>query len=601
MPELHINFKKKITLKIKNQLYTVYLLGILIPVAIVGCYLILNTRSLLIKHHTAQINSDNIRVRSIILDVTTSVKNIADEIFSDDHLQEILSTTYNSKQEANAAIGNYNKFKNIQSRYAEISNITIYTMNDSIQDYANFKKITPEIQLTDWYIEASNTARYLWHTRIVTDSKGTNPSNELTFSYRIPVTQRGDYALLVINVSNNYLKSRINNNTFKTIITVNKDPIFYGNEKNLNETLALPINYDQKYYTYSGNANYDGEEALVELSTLIPIQTQDKLFIVTVDTDTFKDTNKIILVCVATLLFSIFVPLLIVITYANHFSSRINTLRSEMHKVSSGDYNIIHGFTGNDELSEVYTDLTTMITSIKEMDKEIYEGKISQQRLENHQQKMEFQMLSSQINPHFLYNTLETIRMKALSNQDREVATAVKLLGKYMRHNLESTGTTISLRTELEYIEIYLSIQKLRFGDKINFAISIEPGFSTSNYYILSLLIQPIVENSIIHGLEEVESNGMIHINITTNQDNDTVIIAVSDNGIGLTNEELDKLLTRIRSREKRSTSSIGLFNIYQRIQLCYGIDYGLTITSAPNEGTTVSIILPLHYKWEDL
>ena len=601
MPELQINFKKKITLKIKNQLYTVYLLGILIPVAIVGCYLILNTRSLLIKHHTAQINSDNIRVRSIILDVTTSVKNIADEIFSDDHLQEILSTTYNSKQEANAAIGNYNKFKNIQSRYAEISNITIYTMNDSIQDYANFKKITPEIQLTDWYIEASNTARYLWHTRIVTDSKGTNPSNELTFSYRIPVPQRGDYALLVINVSNNYLKSRINNNTFKTIITVNKDPIFYGNEKNLNETLALPINYDQKYFTYSGNANYDGEEALVELSTLIPIQTQDKLFIVTVDTEALKDTNQIILFCIGTLLFSIFVPLLIVIIYANHFSSRINTLRSEMHKVSSGDYNIIHGFTGNDELSEVYTDLTTMITSIKEMDKEIYEGKISQQRLENHQQKMEFQMLSSQINPHFLYNTLETIRMKALSNQDREVATAVKLLGKYMRHNLESTGTTISLRTELEYIEFYLSIQKLRFGDKINFAISIEPGFSTSNYYILSLLIQPIVENSIIHGLEEVESNGMIHINITTDQDNDTVIIAVSDNGIGLTNEELDKLLTRIRSREKRSTSSIGLFNIYQRIQLCYGIDYGLTITSAPNEGTTVSIILPLHYKWEDL
>ena len=601
MPKLHINFRKKITLKIKNQLYTVYLLGILIPVAIVGCYLILNTHSLLIEHHTAQINSDNIRVRSIILDVTTSIKNIADEVFSDDQLQEILSTTYNSKQEANAAIGNYDKFKKLLSRHAEISNITVYTMNDSIQDYANFKQITPDIQRTDWFIEASNTARYLWHTRIVTDSKGTNPSNELTFSYRIPITKRGDFALLVLNVSNNYLKSRINNNTFKTIITVNKDPIFYGNEKNLNETLALPINYDQKYFTYSGNAFYDDEESLVELSTLIPIQSQDKLFIVTVDTEALKDTRQIIFICVGTLLFSIFVPLLIVIFYANNFSTRINTLRSEMHKVSKGDYNIIHSFTGNDELSEVYSDLTTMITSIKEMDKEIYEGKISQQRLENHQQKMEFEMLSSQINPHFLYNTLETIRMKALSNQDRDVATAVKLLGKYMRHNLESTGTTISLRTELEYIEIYLTIQKLRFGDKIDFAISIEPGFSTSNYYILSLLIQPIVENSIIHGLEEVEAGGMIHIDVSTDQANDTVIIAVTDNGIGLTKEELDKLITSIHSRGKRSNSSIGLFNICQRIQLCYGVDYGLNITSTPDEGTTVSIILPLHYKWEDL
>ncbi len=601
MLSFHVNFKKKITLKIKNQLYTVYLLGILIPVTIVGCYLILNTRSLLIKHHTAQINSDNIRVRSIILDVTTSVKNIADEIFSDNQLQEILSTTYGSKQEANAAIGSYDKFKKYLSRYAEIANITIYTMNDTIQDYTNFKKITPEIQRTEWYKEASNTARYLWHTRTVTDSKGINPANELTFSYRIPVTQRGDYALLVMNISNNYLRSRINNNTFKTIITVNKDFIFYGNEKKLTETLALPIDYDQKYFTYSGSAFYNEEEALVELSTLIPIQSQDKLYIVTIDTEALKDTKQIILICVGTLLFSVFVPLLIVIFYANHFSNRINTLRSEMHKVSKGDYNIIHGFTGNDELSEVYSDLTTMITSIKEMDKEIYEGKINQQRLKNHQQKIEFEMLSSQINPHFLYNTLETIRMKALSNQDKDVATAVKLLGKYMRHNLESTGITISLRTELEYIEIYLTIQKLRFGDKINFAISIEPGFSTSNYYILSLLIQPIVENSIIHGLEEIESNGMIHINVSTDSTNDTVIIAVSDNGVGLTEEEHDKLLDKIHSREKRPNSSIGLFNIYQRIQLCYGTEYGLTITSVPDKGTTVSIILPLHYKWEDL
>ena len=561
----------------------------------------MNTRSLLIKHHTAQINSDNIRVRSIILDVTTSVKNIADEVFSDNQLQEILSTTYESKQEANAAIGNYDKFKKYLSRYAEIASITIYTMNDTIQDYTNFKKITPEIQRTEWYKEASNTARYLWHTRTVTDSKGINPANELTFSYRIPVTQRGDYALLVMSISNNYLKSRINNNTFKTIITVNKDFIFYGNEKRLTETLALPIDYDQKYFTYSGSAFYNEEEALVELSTLVPIQSQDKLYIVTIDTEALKDTKQIILICVGTLLFSVFVPLLIVIFYANHFSNRINTLRSEMHKVSKGDYNIIHGFTGNDELSEVYSDLTTMITSIKEMDKEIYEGKINQQRLKNHQQKIEFEMLSSQINPHFLYNTLETIRMKALSNQDKDVATAVKLLGKYMRHNLESTGITISLRTELEYIEIYLTIQKLRFGDKINFAISIEPGFSTSNYYILSLLIQPIVENSIIHGLEEIESNGMIHINVSTDSTNDTVIIAVSDNGVGLTEEELDKLLNKIHSREKRPNSSIGLFNIYQRIQLCYGTEYGLTITSAPDKGTTVSIILPLHYKWEDL
>ncbi|WP_310605046.1 sensor histidine kinase [Anaerosporobacter sp.] len=601
MSALRINLKKKFTLKIKNQLYSVYLFGILIPVTLIGCYLILNTQTLLNRHHNAQVNSDNIRVRSIILDITTSVKNIADEVFSDEQLQRILSKSYSSSSEAKVAIGNYDKFKKYTSRYAELSSITLYTMNDTIEDYSNFKQVTPEIQRSDWFKEASNTANYLWRTQMVTDSKGASPTNELSFSYRIPITQRGDYAILVINISNNNLKSRINNNTLKTVITVNNDPIFYGNDRNLNETLDFPIDYTQKYTTYTGNSVYNGEEVLLDLSTLIPLQSQDKLYIITIDPNAIKDTRKILLICVGTLLFSMFVPLLIVILYTNHFSNRINTLRSEMHKVSRGNYNIIDNFTGNDELSEVYFDLTTMIASIKAMDKEIYEGKISKQKLENHQQKMEFEMLSSQINPHFLYNTLETIRMKAFSNKDREVATAVKLLGKYMRHNLESTGTTTSLATELEYIEVYLSIQKLRFGKKVNYEITVEPGFDTEKYYILSLLIQPIVENSIIHGLEEVEEHGLIHIDVSTDTSNDVLIIAVSDNGIGLTKNELDKLLTKIHSRDKKPHSSIGIYNIYQRIKLCYGQDYGLAITSTPNEGTTVSIILPLHYNWEDL
>ncbi|WP_167955220.1 sensor histidine kinase [Anaerosporobacter faecicola] len=598
MPQLHKINKKKFNLKIKSQLYTVNLLGILIPVTIVGCYLILNTHSLLIKHHYAQINSDNIRVRSIILDMTTSLKNIADEVFADQELQQILATTYTSDAESDAALRNYNKFKKYINKNSEISSITLYTANETIHDYVNFKRITADTQRQDWFKESSNTARYLWHTQTIKDTKG-NEQNELSFSYRIPVTKRGDYAILVINVSNNFLKSRINNNSLKTILAVNQDCIFFGNQ-NLNENLAIPIDYDAKYFKYSGSAVYQGKDSLLEISTLVPIQSQDKLYVVTIDTKALKDTRSIMLICIGTLLFSIIVPLVIVIFYTNHFSNRINTLRSEMHKVSKGDYNIIHSLTGNDELSEVYMDLTSMITSIKEMDKEIYEGKISKQRLENHQQKMEFEMLSSQINPHFLYNTLETIRMKALSNKDRDVATAVKLLGKYMRHNLESTGTTISLRTELEYIEIYLTIQKLRFGDRINFSITVEPDFSTSNYYILSLLIQPIVENSIIHGLEEIEENGQIHINVSTDTKRDIVIIAVSDNGNGLSEEELSELLTKIHSRGKRN-SSIGLYNIYQRIQLCYGKEYGLNIESAPDQGTTVSIILPLHYTWEDL
>lgn len=596
----HHTIRKRVSLKIKNQLYLVYLLGILIPISIVGCYLMLNTHSLLIKHHKAQMNSDNIRVKSILLDTTISVKNIADEIFEDSKLQEILSQTYYSAEESDKALRSYDKFKKYIAKHSEISSIKLYTTNYSIHTYGDIIRVTPAILNSEWFAKASNTARFLWRTETVTDT-GNNSYNELSLSYRIPVTARGDYAVLVINISNNYLKSRINNNTFKTILSVNNDPIFYGNKNGIAEKLALPIDYNKKYYTYSGEAFYYGKDSLVELSTLVPLLSQDKLYITTIDTQAMVDTRRITLICLGILIFSIVVPFTIVIFFTDHFSKRINTLRSAMHMVSSGDYNIINNFTGNDELSEVYKDLTVMITSIKEMDKEIYESKISKQKLENHQQKMEFEMLSSQINPHFLYNTLETIRMKALSNNDREVANSVKLLGKYMRHNLESTGTTTSLQLELYYIEIYLTIQKLRFENKINFSITVEPVFDTNNYYILSLLIQPIVENSIIHGLEEVEEGGQIDITVTTDAIKDQVIISVSDNGIGLTQEELTALMNRIHSKDKKVNSSIGLFNIYQRIKLCYGEEYGLDIISSIGNGTTVKLLLPLHYSWRDL
>lgn len=142
-----------------------------------------------------------------------------------------------------------------------------------------------------------------------------------------------------------------------------------------------------------------------------------------------------------------------------------------MHKASTEDYDIIPTFRGQDELSEAFADLQTMVQMIKEKDAKMYEAKINEKELLNEQQVMEFKMLANQINPHFLYNTLESIRMKAFTAGDREVATAIKLLGKSMRYVLENTGTVFTtLDKELNYIETYIMIQRLRFGERVNYS-----------------------------------------------------------------------------------------------------------------------------------
>ena len=201
-------------------------------------------------------------------------------------------------------------------------------------------------------------------------------------------------------------------------------------------------------------------------------------------------------------------------------------------------------------------------------------------------------MLASQINPHFLYNTLETIRMQALSCGNRNVATSIKLLGKSMRYVLDNTGTSFTALTkELEYIKTYLSIQQLRFGDRVNYTLQVDEDLDTDSCKILPLLLQPVVENAILHGLESKTQDGMITIQIASV---DTVLlITIKDNGQGMTNEELDALRDRIRKHPSSDTHSIGLYNINQRISLFYGEGYYMEIDSAIGAGTTVRLKIP--------
>ena len=141
-------------------------------------------------------------------------------------------------------------------------------------------------------------------------------------------------------------------------------------------------------------------------------------------------------------------------------------------------------------------------------------------------------MLSSQINPHFLYNTLETIRMKAFKAGDREVATAIKLLGKSMRYVLENTGTTVTtLNREIEHVETYLAIQELRFGNKFKSYFVIGEGIDVENIFVLPLMLQPIVENAILHGFENMGETSRLLILVR--KDGEWLNIRIEDNGKG--------------------------------------------------------------------
>lgn len=596
LQDLINNFNR---MKIRKQLYLMYMLAVIVPIVILGSFLMSTTYRLLLNYHQALIESDNQRVRTILFEITSQMYNISEEISFDSRLTNILTGEYSSRIDFLSDYYDYREVENYIYNYAEIENIYIYTDNPTISSSEHVYAETEELLEMDWYRQALSQSSVFWTPFERQDNYGNHYWN-LCLVRRIPLTKSDYHAVLVIIISDNYLRSRLDTNEYHVLASLDKGEIFYSSKYELyGSEQVVPIDYDQAYYQYTGPysmkyINDDSTNYLLSVSTLPIYESSSKIYVCSLNQDAYRNINTILFNCILIMLIAVLIPGALIHFFTRYFTGRVKVLQDELHKVSNEDYNIITTFYGEDELSEAFHDLQTMVQNIKKKDAKMYEAMINEEKIKTKQQIMEFKMLASQINPHFLYNTLETIRMKALAGGNRDVANSIKLLGKSMRYVLTNTGTAATtLQKELDYVETYLTIQKLRFHDKINYTIETEEGLNPAKYEILPLLLQPVVENSILHGLEEVEENGQIHILVSAAGD-DRLEIQVRDNGRGMSLEELTALESKIRRPNQSLISNIGLYNINQRIQLCYGKQYGLHIESTTEEGTAVTIVLPL-------
>ncbi|MCD8083047.1 MAG: histidine kinase [Clostridiales bacterium] len=237
-------------------------------------------------------------------------------------------------------------------------------------------------------------------------------------------------------------------------------------------------------------------------------------------------------------------------------------------------------------------------------------SKIHRNNAEIFNKQTELTALQSQINPHFLYNTLDTIRGQAMLDDNVEVAGMIETLAAFFRYSISRKGTMVTLRDELNNINNYMRIQQYRFNDRFSLEILIEEeDLAAYDFYVPRLILQPIVENAINHGLEDRMEGGSIIIEVTVADD---LIITVSDNGKGMTLTELDELNGRIHSRDMRfvderhseiqsRNTGIALPNISRRIKLLYGDQYGLNIYSSIGCGTDVEIMMPVVDHLEEL
>ena len=569
-------------MRVRSQLLLAYSVAGFLPMLLLGVSLLSNEYRLVQQQQFDQIAADNKRVKMIIFNVTYLAMNMSEPMLYDEQLRSIASRKYTDASEVYDAYRQYSLPNSYLAYYTEISGITIYVNNKTMLTNGRFMVVTDDIAKSDWYRHAeTSSGGVFW---IV--NSNLSKSGYLNLVRKIPLNNAGDFAVLVISISNTYMKLMINDSSFQTVAALNNGPVFYSDDiQDIGKTIPVKVNMENSQLSQKGETEYKGSKAIYSASLQTAVKTADSFQIVTIDRTAPGSIRAIMLNGILIVVVSLTVPYVLILLLLNVFNRRIMTLRREMHKVASGDFNIIDRFNGRDELSDVFTDMKTMIDCIST-------EKLARERLLTRQQRIEFEMLSSQINPHFLFNTLETIRMKALMNGDREGARIANLLSKSMRHILEVGHAPVPLSSEIEYIRIYFEIQALRFGDKIASQFVISESVDTEKYLILPLLLQPVVENSVVHGLEEKYGKGCTRISIY--RIDEKLLIDISDNGIGMSEGDLNVLQNNIRNSEAaQAKAGIGLTNVHQRIKLFYGPAYGLTVDSRINEGTTVILTLP--------
>ena len=250
------------------------------------------------------------------------------------------------------------------------------------------------------------------------------------------------------------------------------------------------------------------------------------------------------------------------------------------------------------KLDLLYRELESVYGAAQKLDDETRDRELMETR-------MKFAQLQNQINPHFLYNTLENIRARAILDDNEVIADMTEALSRFFRYNISKRADIVKLSEELDNIRTYMHIQQYRFSNKFDFQVFIHDERSdVMNARIPKMTLQPIVENAIFHGMENKLGKGHIEIHIEYNERN--IFIIVEDDGVGMNEKDLAALREKLSARADghwdtgHESSGIAMRNINNRLKLLYGDDCGITVSSMEGVGTEVELTLPRHFQEDE-
>lgn len=575
-------------LRLRERMLFIYIAGGILPILLLDIYTYQNTRSVLIqKAKESEMDGLNMIADSMSESMSV-ISDISKQMYFDEKIEHIAFHQYENYSEILADYRDYDTISDyLKYYYHEISSITLYLNNDTISNNEYFVHVDQEIAEKPWY---QNTLELNGKPYWSYSYDSLKRKDSLRMSRLLYTKDMQPVGVLAINMQYKRTELPVQERTQDTYLVYNDTVVLHRNEYERDTDEMILLLKQIKNDTYSGKVRFQGEDTcLLSTVRVKPDYSDDYYTLVSVCPyeEIAGSAARSALGSLVPQLVCVVSGLGIILVFSNQFSTRVNTFRLQMHKAATGDFDITEDIGGEDEISDLYRDLKVMIDSIQELMNNVIKERVQKEQVNARQKEVEFKMLASQINPHFLYNTLETIRMKAKINKEPEIEELVKKLAKIMRRNIQVGDQMVSLQSEITLIEDYLVIQNYRFGDRIHSKVIVDDNVDTS-IMVIPLIMQPFVENAFAHGLESKENDGYLEVHVM--QKEKDIEIQIKDNGAGMNYYTLGKIRKALREGIHSENDHIGINNVNQRITILYGEPYGVSIRSEEGKGTCITI-----------
>ncbi|MFX3649888.1 MAG: sensor histidine kinase [Paenibacillus sp.] len=570
MPRWNLNY-----MKLRDKLLLMYVLSVFIPIVV--------TNVVFYNVTSANIRSQKTRDAGMALnnlknDLRVTIDQgvgLSYSLYTDPVFNDTISRSFRSHFEYIDAYNSYLKGQFSGQMNQGIRWYQVYTDNPTILSSGYIDRLTDVVRSSNWYVQfQAYSAPY--PALISADQM-------LSLVQRLDnLDTGGREQLLKIDLNMDMIKQYFHNSGFdgKVYLVDPEGRIQFSNDST--EASQIGKRYSEIQFpnkmipfglTYTGINYLEGWslQGVMDEEIVLKEVRKSRSFVVW-------------LACINFVL-----PTIIIATMSRTIHVRLVRILKHMKKVKTQNFQTIPPEDARDEIGQLTMEFNRMTETIHNLIHEVYLADIQKKDLELKQQQAQLHALHSQINPHFLFNTLESVRMRSLIKGEKETAKIVHNMAKMFRKSISWNQNDVTVKEELELIESFLQIQKYRFGEKLQYNIEADP--AVLMYRIPKMVILPFVENASIHGIESSPGVGIIQLFVTT--ENEQLLIGLTDNGIGMSQAKLEELLSYLDQNTDMG-EHVGMKNAYSRLKLCYENQFSFYIQTGEGEGTHIQIKLPL-------